>query len=83
MARSEHFNGKLHQQMSNDLHLAGVAQRTHDGYIRAVRQLADHAQQSPDSISEEQLRQWLLHLKIEKQLAYGSLRVAFSGVKFF
>ena len=48
-----------------------------------MRQLAEHAKCSPDKIDEEQLRQWFLHLKVDKQLAYGSLRVAFSGVKFF
>ncbi len=80
---SEHFNGKLYKQMQDDLHLAGMAQRTIHGYLRSVRQLADHCQCSPDKVTEEQLRQWLLHLKIEKQFAYGSLRVAFSGVKFF
>ena len=69
--------------MSDDLHLAGVAERTRKGYLRPVRQLAEHAKCSPDKIDEEQLRQWLLHLKVDKQLAYGSLRVAFSGIKFF
>ena len=82
-ARSEHFNGKLYQQMQDDLHQAGMAPRTVHAYLRFVRQLADFCQCSPDKITEEQLRRWLLHLKIEKQFAYGSLRVAFSGIKFF
>ena len=69
--------------MQDDLHLAGMAQRTIHGYLPSVRQLADFCQISPDNITEDQLRQWLLHLKIEKQFAYGSLRVAFSGIKFF
>ena len=73
----------IEKRMSDDLHLAGVAERTRKGYLRAVRQLAEHAKCSPDKIDEEQLRQWLLHLKVDKQLAYGSLRVAFSGIKFF
>jgi len=81
--RSEYFNGKLYDQMTDDLHLAGMAQRTIHGYLRAVRQLADYSKCAPDKVTEEQLRQWLLHLKIEKQFAYGSLRVAFSGTKFF
>ena len=83
MANSTFFHGPLYQRLSDDLHLAGVAQRTHDGYLRAVRQLADFCQCSPDQICEDQLRQWLLHLKIQKQYAYGTLRVAFSGIKFF
>jgi site-specific recombinase XerD len=82
MAKSQFFTGKLYQRMSDDLHLAGVAQRTHDGYLRAVRQLADYCHCSPDRISEDQLRRFFLHLKNEKHFASGSLRVAFSGIKF-
>ena len=83
MPISTYFTGPIEKRMSDDLHLAGVAERTRKGYLRAVRQLAEHAKCSLDKIDEEQLRQWLLHLKVDKQLAYGSLRVAFSGVKFF
>lgn len=82
-ATSTHFNGKVFQRMLEDLHLDGKANRTIYGYIRAVRQLAEFCQTVPDKITEEQVRQWLLYLKVEKQLAYGSLRVAFSGIKFF
>jgi site-specific recombinase XerD len=83
MARSKFFSGSLYQQMSEDLHLAGVSQRTHDGYLRAVRQLSDYCHKSPDTITEEDFRRFFLHLKNEKKFAYGSLRVAFSGIKFF
>ena len=82
-ATSKFFKGTLYQRMQDDLHLAGMAQRTIHGYLRSVRQLADFHECPPDQITEEQLRRWLLHLKLEKQFAYGSLRVAFSGVKFF
>lgn len=77
------FKGSLYRRMHDDLHLAGMAQRTIHGYLRSVRQLADFCQQSPDQINEEQVRQWLIHLKVQRQFAYGSLRVAFSGIKFF
>ena len=80
---SQFFKGKIYQRMQDDLHLNGMAQRTIYGYLRSVRQLADFSRCSPDQVTEEQLRQWLLHLKIDKQFAYGSLRVAFSGIKFF
>lgn len=83
MAHSTYFNGALYKRMSDDLHLAGVSQRTHEGYLRAVRQLADFCEMSPDQITEEQLRQFFLHLKNERHFAYGSMRVAFSGIKFF
>jgi len=83
MAHSPHFNGPLYQRMSDDLHLAGMAKRTHSGYLRSVRQLADHCSTSPENITEDQLREFFLHLKNEKHYATGTLRVAFSGVKFF
>ncbi len=80
---SKFFTGELYQRMSDDLHLAGMSERTHAGYLRAVRQLADHAQTRPEKITEQQLRCFFLFLKNEKKFAYGSLRVAFSGIKFF
>jgi hypothetical protein len=83
MARSNFFNDKLYQRMSEDLHLGGMSQRTHAGYLRAVRKLADYCQTSPDKITEDQLRRFFLHMKNELNYAYGTLRVAFSGIKFF
>ena len=83
LTHSPYFNGPLYQRMSEDLHLGGMSKRTHEGYLRAVRQLADFCKCSPDLITEDQLRKFFLHLKNDKEFASGSLRVAFSGVKFF
>ena len=80
---SKYFNGQLDQQLTDDLHLAGRSQRTVHGYLRSVRQLADFSRRSPDKVTESQLRRFFLHLKNERQFAYGSLRVAYSGIKFF
>jgi site-specific recombinase XerD len=77
------FPAECRQRLSEDLHLTGKAKRTHDAYIRAVRQLSDFAQCSPDQVTETQVRQFFLHLKNDRNFAYGSLRVALSGVKFF
>jgi integrase/recombinase XerD len=83
MAQSKFFTGKLYARMADDLHLGGMSERTHAGYLRAVRQLADYSQTPPSKITEDQLRRYFLYLKNEKKFAYGSLRVAFSGIKFF
>ena len=82
-ADSPCFDGKLYQKMLEDLQLAGMSKRTVHGYLRAVRQLADWAQSRPNKVTESQLRKYFLYLKNEKQFAYGSIRVAFSGIKFF
>ena len=80
---SPYFHSSLYQRMSEDLQLTGKAPRTVSGYLRAIRQLADFCQATPDTITETQLRQFFLHLKNDRGFAYGSLRVALSGVKFF
>lgn len=83
LTHSPFFCGALYEQMSEDLSLGGMSERTHEGYLRAVRKLADFCQQSPDKITESQLRKYFLHLKNDRKFASDSLRVAFSGLKFF
>lgn len=81
--RSKFFVDPLYSRMSDDLHLTGKGERTHAGYLRAVRQLADYCKRAPDKITEPQLRKYFLYLKNEKKFATGSMRVAYSGIKFF
>jgi len=83
LTHSPYFNGALYERMSQDLHLGGMSKRTHEGYLRAVRQLADYCKLSPDQITEDQLRAHFLHLKNQLGFASGSQRVAYSGIKFF
>ena len=83
MPKSTYFTGSLYSRMAEDLHLGGMSERTHAGYLRAVRKLADYCNASPDKITEDQLRRFFLHMKNELNYAYGTLRVAFSGIKFF
>lgn len=73
----------LRERLRQDLQLAGLSERTQKAYVRAVRQLAQHFHQPPDQLSETQLREYFLHLKNDKQLAPGSLRIAFYGIRFF
>ena len=73
MARSPYFDAALHAHASDQLHLAGMSQRTHEGYLRAVRQLVDFTCCSPDAVTEEQLRAFLMHLIRDRNFASGSL----------
>jgi integrase/recombinase XerD len=73
----------LRQRMTNDLQLAGLSERTQEAYLRAVRQLADYFHQSPDQLSEAQVREYFLYLQNEKHFAPPSLIIAYSGIKFF
>jgi len=73
----------LRQRMHQDLQLAGLSERTQEAYLRAVRQLADHFHTPPDRLSEQQVREYFLHLKNDRKFATASLAIAYSGIKFF
>ncbi len=59
----------LRQRMGEDLKLAGYAQGTQECYLRAVRQLADHYGQSPDTLCDQHIRDYFLFLKQTKHFA--------------
>ena len=80
--QSEFFDGKLYKKMQQYLKVAGFASRAANGYLRAVQHLADLAQRRPNKITEAQLREYFICLQDEKHFAYGSQRVAYSGIKF-
>jgi integrase/recombinase XerD len=77
------MDSSLRQRLSHDLQLAGLSQRTQDAYLRAVRMLADHFHTPPDQLSEQQVRDYFLHLKNDRHFASASLGIAYSGIKFF
>ena len=73
----------LRQRMTQDLQLRGYSDRTVEAYVRAVAQLAQFYHTSPDQLSEEQIRQYLLHLSTVQQVARGTHTIALCGIKFF
>jgi site-specific recombinase XerD len=73
----------LRQRMIHDLQLRGYADRTVEAYVRAVAQLAQFHHASPDQLTEEQVRQYLLHLSTVQHVARGTHTIALCGIKFF
>jgi site-specific recombinase XerD len=73
----------LRQRYIEDLQLRGLSPRTQDAYVRVVRQLAKHYGKSPDVLTEEELRQYLLYLKNEKHAARNTCTLALCSLKFF
>jgi site-specific recombinase XerD len=69
--------------MREDMQLRGYSERTQDSYLRVVRQLAEHYHKSPDQISEEEIRQYLLYLTNERKLARSTCTLVICGLKFF
>ena len=73
----------LAQKMLHDLQLAGLSERTQESYLRAVRKFAQWLNNSPDQAAENDLRRYLLFIKNDQQWEGNSLKVAYSGLKFF
>lgn len=73
----------LRERMSADMQLRGLAPKTQEAYLRAVRQLAAYYGKSPDQIDEEELRQYFLYLKNEKKASRSACTIAICGLKFF
>ena len=72
----------LRQRMIEDMQLRGLSERTQTAYALAVRQLAKHYGKAPDQITEEELRQYFLHLRNVRQVASSTFTVNLCGIKF-
>jgi integrase/recombinase XerD len=72
----------LRRRMIEDMQLRGLAERTQEAYVAAVRQLAEHYGKWPDQISDEELRQYFLYLTNEKKASRSTIRIALCAIKF-
>ena len=74
---------ELRRRMIEDMELHGLAKATQRLYADAVRQLARHFNRSPDQLSEDEVRAFLIHLNRGKRLADSTIRIYQFGIKFF
>ncbi|HLE40487.1 MAG TPA: site-specific integrase [Nitrospirota bacterium] len=65
------------------LQLNGMAERTQDAYARSVRMLVEHFNKTPDVITEEELQEYFLHRKNACKWSSNTMRICYSGIKFF
>ncbi|MFZ5906261.1 MAG: site-specific integrase [Nitrospirota bacterium] len=73
----------LRDKMIEDMQLKGLAVRTQEAYVNAVLQLSMYFKKSPDCLNGEELREYFLYLKNEKQVAGSTFTIALCGIKFF
>lgn len=74
---------ELRKRFIEDMQLHGYSQRTIEAYVRAVRQLAEHYNKSPNLITEEELRQYFLYNKNIRQWSRVASTISLCGIKFF
>jgi site-specific recombinase XerD len=69
--------------MIEDMTLRNLSPHTIDAYVLAVKQFANHFKRSPDQLSGEQARQYLLHLVQERKVSWSRYNIARCGLQFF
>jgi integrase/recombinase XerD len=73
----------LRQRMMQELQLRGYSPRTVEAYLHPVAQLARHYHTAPDQLSEEQVRDYLIHLSTVQKVSRSTHTIALCGIKFF
>lgn len=73
---------QLRQRMIEDMQLRGMSAKTQEAYVQAASKLAKHYGKSPEHISDEELRQYFLHLTNVEERSPSTIKVALCGIKF-
>ena len=71
----------LRARMIDAMTLAGLSREHPRTYVKAVRRLAAFYRRSPDELSEEEVRAYLLDLR-RRGAARGTFEVARAGLRF-
>src|SRR5262245_51873895 len=69
--------------MLEDLQLRNLSPHTQEAYLRAVAQLAQHYRMSPDRLTGEQIRAYLVHLVQQRQVAPSTFNQVRCALRFF
>jgi site-specific recombinase XerD len=75
----------LIDRMSEDMQLRGLAPRSQKSYLDAVKGLAKFCDRPPtalETLTEEELRAFFLHLVSERHVARSTLNLYRSGIRF-
>ena len=74
--------GNLLNRMESELQLLNRSPRTIGSYLSWVRRLSDFYARSPDTLSIDEVRAWLVHRRVVDKLASASLSQAAFALRF-
>ncbi len=64
----------LREKMISDMQLYRLASATQDSYLRSMEGLAKYFSMSPDKVSEDKLKEYILYLVNERGLKWSTTR---------
>ena len=77
------MSNKLYDRMLAQLQLSGYRERSCQSYVRAVRQLQRFCNKPLSQITQKDLQEYWLACKNEYGWSSATLRISYSGIKFF
>lgn len=77
------MSSPIREKFIEHMKFHGLTKQTQRGYISGVRCLANHFNQSPDQLSNEQVHVYFRHLLLERKLAWSSCKTYLSGITYF
>ena len=75
--------GELRDRMERDMRVRDFSVRTIEAYTAAVRGLARYYRKAPDTLSDEEIQRYLIHVNEERKLSSSTRQQIRCGLKFF
>jgi len=73
----------LRTRMIHQMQVHRLAPKTQEAYLRSIAGLARFYHQPPDRLTPDQIRAYLRHLLVERQLAWSSCNIVIAAMAFF
>ncbi len=73
----------LRQRFIDEMELRGLSPLTRDGYVGVVYRLARHYHRSPDLITNDELKAYVLHMLRDQKRSRSTVIVVVSALRFF
>jgi integrase/recombinase XerD len=77
------MGSKIREKFVEHMEFFGLTKETQRGYISGVRCLARHYNQSPETLTDDEVRAYFRYLLMERKLAWGSCKTYLSGITYF
>jgi len=75
--------GKLREEMLMEMHLTGYSEKTIESYIGHMKAYTKLHGKSPAVMGEDEIRKYLYHLKVQRQVSPSNISQAYSALKLF
>ena len=72
----------LRQRMIEAMQIRGLSANTQRAYLQAIQLLAQHYHRPPDQLTDDDIRQYFLYLRNERQVARSTSTIALCAMKF-